>query len=118
MKPLFIAIIIILCQYPIAVLTLMKMFGCKLEKAEAFVWNFAIILLPFVGAGAFWIYYAIRRKAIIEKREQKEKMWAQAAKERREAEAQEKAAIDAGDGVSSVEPVDQTSDEQDTEREP
>ena len=114
MKPFLIAIIIVLCQYPIAVLTLLKMFGCKLEKTETLVWNFAIILIPFVGAGAFWIYYAIRRKSIIEKREQKEKMWAQAAKERREAEALEQAASDAGDGVDTGEDAEKTDDGENT----
>ena len=64
MKPIFIAIIIVLCQYPIAMLTLMKMFACKLEKTQSIVWNFVIILVPFAGAATFWIYYAICKKQI------------------------------------------------------
>lgn len=64
MSPILIAIIVVLCQYPVAMLTLMKMFRCKLGKAESITWNFIIVFLPFVGALSFWICYAIAQKKI------------------------------------------------------
>ncbi|MBR1747094.1 MAG: hypothetical protein IJ735_02645 [Clostridia bacterium] len=64
MDPILIAVVVVLCQYPLAILTLIKMFRCDLDRAAMLVWNFAIILLPFIGAGAFWIYYLSGKKRI------------------------------------------------------
>ena len=74
MDPIIIAIIIVLCQYPIAVLTLMKLFRCRLEKTQTIVWNFAIVLIPFLGSAIFWIYYLIAKNKIKENVEKKRQM--------------------------------------------
>ena len=74
MDPIIIAIIIVLCQYPIAVLTLMKLFRCRLEKTQTIVWNFVIVLIPFLGSAIFWIYYLIAKNKIKENVEKKRRM--------------------------------------------
>ena len=73
MDPIIIAVIVVLCQYPVAVVSLIKMFRCKWGKTPTFIWNFVIILLPFVGAAAFWIYYLTHREKIEKERSEKEK---------------------------------------------
>lgn len=62
MDPIIIAVLAVLCQYPVAVLSLIKLFKLKTSKNAMLVWNFIIILLPFLGAGIFWIYYAVSAK--------------------------------------------------------
>ena len=87
MDPIVIAVIVVLCQYPIAVISLLKMFRCQWDKIPTIVWNCAIVLLPFVGAIAFWIYYFVNRKKIEETRVKREAERLEAAKRRREEEA-------------------------------
>ena len=84
MDPIIIAILVVLCQYPVAVLTLIKMFRLKWEKIPTILWNFVIVLLPFVGALAFWIYYLPNRKKLERRREEKEEELRVAAKKRAE----------------------------------
>lgn len=62
MDPVLAAVVAVLCQYPIAVFSLIKLFGMKKEKNVTVIWNVIIILIPFLGAAAFWIYYLINKK--------------------------------------------------------
>lgn len=60
MDPIIIAVVAVLVQYPIAVFTLIKLFRADFAKSGMWVWNFAVILIPYLGAAAFWIFYAVR----------------------------------------------------------
>lgn len=62
MDEIIIAVIAVLCYYPICVLTLMKLFKTKPDKRAMIVWNFVIVLLPYLGAGVFWLYYLLSLK--------------------------------------------------------
>ena len=62
MDGILIAVIVVLCQYPIAVLTLMKMLRQNLQKTPMIIWNLVIISIPFLGAASYWIYYLIDNK--------------------------------------------------------
>ena len=86
MDPYIIAIIAILCQYPVAVLSLVKLFFLKWDKIPTIVWNFVIVLLPFIGVISFWIYYLVNRKKLEEKRKNKEEESIVAAQRRAEEE--------------------------------
>lgn len=106
MDPIIIAVIVVLCQYPVAVVSLIKMFRCKWDKTPTFIWNFVIVLLPFVGAASFWIYYLVNRKKIEEKRAVKER-------EEKEAAVKRAAELDTKDDVSDTENVDTDTDNND-----
>ena len=67
MDPILAAVVAVLCQYPVAVFSLIKLFGMKKEKTVTVIWNVIIILIPFLGAAAFWIYYLINKKKSAEK---------------------------------------------------
>lgn len=62
MDPVLIAVVAVLCQYPVAIMSLIKLFGMKKEKNVTVIWNVIIIIIPFLGAAAFWIYYLINKK--------------------------------------------------------
>lgn len=62
MDPVLAAVVAVLCQYPIAILSLIKLFGMKKEKNVTIIWNVIIIVIPFLGAAAFWIYYVVNHK--------------------------------------------------------
>ncbi len=64
MDPIIIAVIVILCQYPLAILTLLKLFKTGLNKSQSIVWDVVIVGLPFVGAAAFWLAYLIKYRKI------------------------------------------------------
>lgn len=67
MDEIIIAVIAVLCYYPICVLTLMKLFKSKPDKRAMIVWNFVIVLLPYLGAGIFWLYYLLSSKRKLSK---------------------------------------------------
>ena len=67
MDPILIAVIVILCQYPVAMLTLMFMFNRRYEKSATITWNIVIIGVPFLGAAAFWLFYLIKGRKIPKK---------------------------------------------------
>ena len=94
MDPIYVAVIVVLCQYPVAVLSLIKMFRCRWDKTPTIIWNFIIVFLPFLGAAAFWIYYLIRREKIEEKRLKKEQEQIAAARKRAEELAAEQEVSD------------------------
>ncbi len=60
MDAITIAIIVVLCQYPLAILSLIKLFRLNLQKTPVILWNVFIIAVPFLGVLSFWIYYLIR----------------------------------------------------------
>lgn len=60
MDAILIAIIIILCQYPLAILTLIALFRSSETKNAMIVWNVFIIGVPFIGALIYWIYFLIK----------------------------------------------------------
>jgi len=60
MDAITIAIIAVLCQYPLAIVSLIKLFRINLQKTPVILWNVFIIAVPFLGVLSFWIYYLIR----------------------------------------------------------
>lgn len=60
MDPIIIAVIVILCQYPLAILTLLKLFKTRLDKTQSIIWDIVIVAIPFVGAAAFWLAYLFK----------------------------------------------------------
>lgn len=60
MDAILIAIIIILCQYPLVILTLIALFRSFETKNAMIAWNVFIIGVPFIGALTYWIYFLIK----------------------------------------------------------
>lgn len=65
-----IVIIILVCQFPLSVLSLIKLFKLNLKKVPSVVWNITIMAVPFLGAAVFWSALGI--KNIIIKRKIRE----------------------------------------------
>lgn len=57
MDPITIAIIIVLCQYPLCILTLLRLFRSAETKSAMIGWNVFIIAVPIIGVLSYWIYY-------------------------------------------------------------
>ena len=60
MDPILIAIIVVLCQYPLCILSLIRLFRSNEQKKAMIVWNVFIVAVPIIGVASYWIYYAVR----------------------------------------------------------
>lgn len=60
MDPILTAIIVVLCQYPLCILTLIRLFRSNEPKKAMVVWNVFIVAVPIIGVASYWVYYAIR----------------------------------------------------------
>lgn len=68
MDPVIIAVLVVLCQYPIAIFSLINMFKDKLSRNATIVWDIVIIAIPFLGAAVFWIcHFSVFRRRLKEK---------------------------------------------------
>lgn len=67
MDPILIAIIAVLCQYPLCILTLIRLFRSNEQKKAMIVWNVFIVAVPMIGAASYWIYYAVRGRKKVAK---------------------------------------------------
>lgn len=59
MDPILTAIIVVLCQYPLCILTLIRLFRSNEPKKAMIAWNVFIVAVPIIGVASYWIYYAI-----------------------------------------------------------
>lgn len=67
MDPILIAIIVVLCQYPLCILTLIRLFRSNEPKKAMIAWNVFIVAVPIIGVASYWIYYAVRGRKKIAK---------------------------------------------------
>lgn len=58
-----IVIIILICQFPISVLSLWQLFKLQAKTKVTVIWNVIIMALPVLGALIFWSVLAIKKLA-------------------------------------------------------
>lgn len=66
-----IVIIILVCQFPVSVLSLLRLFKQNYKTKKMIAWNVTIMALPIVGAIIFWSFIGI--KSAIERKNNHEK---------------------------------------------
>ena len=67
-----IVIIVLICQFPISVLSLWHLFKLRAKMSVTIIWNVIIMAIPIVGALVFWSILGI--KALAKKRKSYEKV--------------------------------------------
>ncbi len=67
MDPILIAIIVVLCQYPLCILTLIRLFRSNEPKKAMIAWNVFIVAVPIIGVASYWIYYAVHGRKKVAK---------------------------------------------------
>lgn len=65
-----IVIIILVCQFPLSVASLIKLFKLNLKKTPSIIWNVVIMAIPFLGAAVFWSVIGVKE---LNKRKNREK---------------------------------------------
>ncbi|NCA92322.1 hypothetical protein EOM82_03605 [bacterium] len=67
-----IVIIILVCQFPLSVMSLIKLFKLNLKKTPSAIWNVTIMAIPFLGAAVFWSVLGVQK--ILSKRKNREEV--------------------------------------------